>query len=458
MPCWYWGKKDLENSPSRQTGVSSENEQRYRREGAKFIYKLGQEMKLHHDTLASAAVFYHRFYQIHSFQKFRQRYVTATCCLFLAGKVEETPKKCKDLIKGAKQILSEQQFTQFGSDGQAREEVMAMERVLLQTIKFDFNIEHPYKYIIQYAEQLRKDLTDQIEDKKIEEMVQQSWNFTNDSMFTNLCLQWEPQIIAICMIYLAGKIQKIELLGYKTFWWEKFVPDLERDLIEAVCHQVLDIYSKPKAKTVATPAKTPSKRAKMESSPNDVTPAKKAKNSTVEKELQKLLSNVPEDQLREVMNKTEGTPSKVDPPLNTGQLPATPVSNVQNNFNYPAQMTTHSNPNTPMNQRTQRIQNQPKFSTPQPGRPNHQQNWHQNQQMYHPPGGGGGPPGHGGGGGPGYGHQQQQPPQSAANPWPDNNTPTHGGRFNNYHRQNTYPQRGGHGGGGNYKHNGQGKW
>ena len=79
-----------------------------------------------------------------------------------------------------------------------------------------------------------------------------------------------------------------------------------------------------------------------------------------------------------VMNKTEGTPSKVDPPLNTGQLPATPVSNVQNNFNYPAQMTTHSNPNTPMNQRTQRIQNQPKFSTPQPGRPNHQQNWHQN--------------------------------------------------------------------------------
>ena len=55
-----------------------------------------------------------------------------------------------DLIKGAKQILSEQHFAQFGGDpAQAREEVMAMERVLLQTIKFDFNIEHPYKYIIQ---------------------------------------------------------------------------------------------------------------------------------------------------------------------------------------------------------------------------------------------------------------------------------------------------------------------
>ena len=47
------------------------------------------------------------------------------------------------------------------------------------------------------------------------------------------------------MIYLSGKIQKIEALGYKTVWWEKFIPDLERDLIESVCHQVLDIYSKP---------------------------------------------------------------------------------------------------------------------------------------------------------------------------------------------------------------------
>ena len=44
-------------------------------------------------------------------------------------------------------------------------------------------------------------------------MVQQSWNFANDSYYTNLCLQWEPQIIAICMIYLAGKIQKVSALS-----------------------------------------------------------------------------------------------------------------------------------------------------------------------------------------------------------------------------------------------------
>ena len=46
MPCWYWDKKDLDNCPSRLTGVPAETVQRYRKEGAKFIYKLGQVQAL----------------------------------------------------------------------------------------------------------------------------------------------------------------------------------------------------------------------------------------------------------------------------------------------------------------------------------------------------------------------------------------------------------------------------
>ena len=42
--------------------------------------------------------------------------VTAACCLFLAGKVEETPKKCKDIMKITRSILTESQFAIFGDD------------------------------------------------------------------------------------------------------------------------------------------------------------------------------------------------------------------------------------------------------------------------------------------------------------------------------------------------------
>jgi hypothetical protein len=40
--------------------------------------------------------------------------VTATCALFLAGKAEETPKKCKDIIKNVRDLLNSAQFSTFG--------------------------------------------------------------------------------------------------------------------------------------------------------------------------------------------------------------------------------------------------------------------------------------------------------------------------------------------------------
>lgn len=41
--------------------------------------------------------------------------------MFLAGKVEETPKKCRDIIKTAKSLLTEPQFEAFGEDPKASE-------------------------------------------------------------------------------------------------------------------------------------------------------------------------------------------------------------------------------------------------------------------------------------------------------------------------------------------------
>lgn len=63
------------------------------------------------------------------------KYVVATCCLFLAGKAEETPKKCRDIIKTVKTLTNEKQFGTFGVD--PKEEVMILERVLLQVRTHD---------------------------------------------------------------------------------------------------------------------------------------------------------------------------------------------------------------------------------------------------------------------------------------------------------------------------------
>ena len=57
------------------------------------------------------------------------------------------------MIKVAKSFVNEAQFAQFGDD--PKEEVLTFEKVLLQTIKFDLTVEHPYKYMLQYAKGLK---------------------------------------------------------------------------------------------------------------------------------------------------------------------------------------------------------------------------------------------------------------------------------------------------------------
>lgn len=137
MPNWYYEKRQLKNTPSIRDGLDFDTEQRYRKEGARFIMECGTKMGLGHNTMATGVVYFHRFYVFQSFKSF-PRYVTACCCLFLAGKVEETPKKCRDIIKMARSMLSDQKFQSFGED--TKEEVMTLERILLQTIKFDLQV------------------------------------------------------------------------------------------------------------------------------------------------------------------------------------------------------------------------------------------------------------------------------------------------------------------------------
>ena len=134
---------------------------------------------------------------------------------------------------------------------------MTLERVLLQTIKFDLQVDHPYSCILKYAKCLKGDKP------KLQKMVQMSWTFVNDSLCTTLCLQWEPEVIAIALMYLAAKLSKFEVKDWKNrlpehkFWWDQYVKDLETDVLEDICHQVLDLYSQPTTEARLAPPSPP---------------------------------------------------------------------------------------------------------------------------------------------------------------------------------------------------------
>ncbi|XP_013398263.1 cyclin-K isoform X2 [Lingula anatina] len=251
MPCWYYDKDEFQKTPSQADGIDQETEARYRKEGARFIIDAGNKLGLRYDTCATGVVYFHRFYMYHSFREFH-RYVMGACCLFLAGKVEETPKKCKDIIKTARSMLPDQHFMVFGED--PKEEVITMERILLQTIKFDLQVDHPYSFLLRFAKGIKGDK------QKVQKMVQMAWTFINDGLCTTLCLEWEPDIVAVALIYLASRLSKFDITdwegrvpGTKGKWWEHFVEDATLELLEDICHRVLDLYSSNPQKRAESP-------------------------------------------------------------------------------------------------------------------------------------------------------------------------------------------------------------
>ena len=68
--------------------------------------------------------------------------------------------------------MKEESWSEFGAD--PKEEVMTLERIILQTIKFDFIVDHPYPYLLKYAKSLKGDK------KKLQNLVQMAWTFVND--------------------------------------------------------------------------------------------------------------------------------------------------------------------------------------------------------------------------------------------------------------------------------------
>lgn len=89
---------------------------------------------------------------IQSYKEF-DRWVVGGACLLLAGKVEETPKKCKDILKVTRSLLTDQQWAGFGNN--PKEELLTHERILLQTIKFDLQVEHPYGFLLKFAKEFK---------------------------------------------------------------------------------------------------------------------------------------------------------------------------------------------------------------------------------------------------------------------------------------------------------------
>ncbi|XP_020523965.1 cyclin-T1-3 isoform X1 [Amborella trichopoda] len=216
---WFFTRNEIEeNSPSRRDGIDLKKENKFRTSYGTFIQDLGMRLEVPQATIATAIIFCHRFF-LHQSHAKNDRWTIAIACMFLAGKVEGTPRSLWNVILISYELRyrkavqgHNQRILVFK---QQRELILLGERVVLSTLGFDLIVHHPYKPLIKAIKNFK------VEKKKA--LLQAAWNFVNDGLRTSLFLQFKSHHIAAGAIFLAAKFVQVELpTDGEVVWWQEF--------------------------------------------------------------------------------------------------------------------------------------------------------------------------------------------------------------------------------------------
>jgi hypothetical protein len=257
---------DISQLPSLKEGMTAEEEATIRKQTCRFIAEVGSPrvLKLPQTAVATAMVFFHQFYAKHSFQK-HDRFQVTVAAILLAGKTEESPRKLNTVIMECHKLKNRKSPASLDPKGEEfsklKERVMSLERVILHTTGFELSVNHPFMFLVEQIQKLIQ--TKQLRyttppqppapsektsssnnpktDKMSTELVQHSMGFANDSMYTCLCLQFSPQVIATACVYLACQFSKVEPSSGGGGNWRKILGDPDMEHLASICLQIMDV-------------------------------------------------------------------------------------------------------------------------------------------------------------------------------------------------------------------------
>eukprot|EP01022_Parablepharisma_sp_SALTPOND_P000772 TRINITY_DN105022_c0_g1_i1.p3 TRINITY_DN105022_c0_g1~~TRINITY_DN105022_c0_g1_i1.p3 ORF type:complete len:481 (+),score=49.20 TRINITY_DN105022_c0_g1_i1:4477-5919(+) len=228
--------------PSEYDGFSLEEENNLRLFGCELIQEAGIMLKLPQVTMITAMELFHRFCFRKSFLDTDLRHVVSAC-LFLATKLEETPKKIRDVVSVFDYLLkvkakvpppipvldlNSNEFILY------RQALINAERLVLKEIGFSLNhlAVKPFKYLYYYLKLLKLNKV----------FAQKAWNYINDAYRVPVCASFPPHVLAASAIYLASQALDYPLPDVE--WWVAFDCNLED--IEEVAAEILKLYQMKK--------------------------------------------------------------------------------------------------------------------------------------------------------------------------------------------------------------------
>ncbi|KAA8646113.1 hypothetical protein EYZ11_005516 [Aspergillus tanneri] len=240
---WLFTDEELTRTPSQLDGMKIEAEYTSRSKGVNFITQVGIMLKLPQLTLATAAVYLHRFFMRYSMVDLPQRpgmhpYPIAATSLFLATKVEENVRRMRELVVACCRVAQKQPNLVVDEQSKEfwkwRDTILHHEDLVLEAVCFDLQLEQPYRILFDFLCFFGVN-----ENKPVRNAA---WAFVNDSMFTVLCLQFSARTIAAAALYAAARHCDVgfqdDSLGRP--WWEQIDVDLVQ--VRRACTRIAQLY------------------------------------------------------------------------------------------------------------------------------------------------------------------------------------------------------------------------
>ncbi|KAI0269737.1 cyclin-like protein [Gloeopeniophorella convolvens] len=274
----YFAPFDVVRLSEKQRGkLSTSQEEKARQQACGFIESVGAKIGFPRKTIATAQNLYHRFHLFFPRKDFGYHDVSLAS-LYVSSKMHDTLKKPREIIMASYTVRFPEQAAKSKSIvgeidmdpaviEQDRQRLLAVERLIVELICFNFTSRMPFPYVIKAGREL----------KASKRLTKLAWRLTIDSQRTLVALQYPPHVVSIACLYLAALLSTFEqtepprpsptgcrsdheivaLLSDHGPWERRFQAQV--DDLEAIAHALLDLLlSQTQGPSASTTPSTPS--------------------------------------------------------------------------------------------------------------------------------------------------------------------------------------------------------
>ncbi|OCH84912.1 cyclin-like protein [Obba rivulosa] len=256
----YFTPTEVEQLSDKQRGkLSVTQEERARQQACGFIEAVGAKIGFPRKTIATAQNLYHRFHLFFPRKDF-SFYDVTLAALYVSSKMHDTLKKPREILMVAYAV----RFPELAAKSKSvagevdmdpatvehdRQRLLAVERLILETICFNFTSRLPFPYVIKIGRAFGAT-------KKLTKLA---WRLAIDSHRTVVNLEYPPHVVALACLYLAALLSSFEqgtsperpgcnsshqiaaTLGKPGKWEQQFQAHIAD--LEEIVHAILDLLT-----------------------------------------------------------------------------------------------------------------------------------------------------------------------------------------------------------------------